>query len=225
MPSGDLHQAIYMDKGKIMPVLLLLEVGIMPFFPNHFLEMTYLVFGTAVGYFPLGLLIDPDADLVSLTKSEGRVMRLVGKKPRPPKYFVDTRYKLLRPIVRGYRWITYILQHLRFFFGKFIVWAWLSILLGYALLVVPKHRHWISHSYVISTFIRLVYMWFMVGIIISGILSQVYLDMWMQALFSPFGLGVFIGLSVADALHIMADYGRIELTKYEEIVKGKKRGR
>ncbi len=65
----------------------------------------------------------------------------------------------------------------------------------------------------------------MIGIIVSGLVTQTYLDMWMQALFSPFGLGVFIGLSVADTLHIMADYGRIELTKYEAIVKGKKRGR
>lgn len=191
-------------------------------FPSYFLELTYLVFGTCFGMWPLALFLDCDADLITITKSEGRVLRLVGKKPRPPKYFVDTKYKILRSIVRGYRWVVYLFQHLRFYIGKVFVWIWLSILLGYALLIVPKHRHWISHSYVLSTLIRLVYIWFMLGILVSGVLSQVYLDIWMQLLFSPFGVGVFIGLSVADALHIMADYGRIDITKYEAIVKGAK---
>ena len=223
MPPGIIHEEIFKDKGWYIFYPIFIEIGLMFIFPSYFLELTYLVLGTCFGMWPLALYLDSDADQVNITKSEGRVLKLAGKKPNPKRIRSSIKNKGLRSIHLTIQWMFFGLNSVRFFLVRIFVWLWLSILLLYGMNV--KHRSWISHSYILSTAIRLVYMWFMLGIIISGLLSKVYLDMWMQALFSPFGLGVFIGLSVADVLHIMADYGRIELTKYEAIVKGKKRGR
>jgi len=88
---------------------------------------------------------------------------------------------------------------IKMFFGEKAEWFWRLYWHRYAI-VVP-HRHWISHSYVISTFIRFIYAfwWLFVVLWYFGWDKTTILQ------FYPIFMWIFVGLSLSDAFHVMMD--------------------
>ena len=81
-------------------------------------------------------------------------------------------------------------------FGVLLVCYWLPY--GF---IVP-HRHFLSHSPIISTIIRFVYQFWRLWIFLDK-----YGYMWNSAMLFGF-LGLFIGLCLSDLIHIFLDYRR-----------------
>ena len=75
-------------------------------------------------------------------------------------------------------------------FGLIFVMYWLP----YGYLFKGRHRHYWSHSYFVSTLVRVVYMSWWTFFIVP---YTMYFVLW---------FGMYLGLAISDCIHIWADY-------------------
>jgi uncharacterized metal-binding protein len=168
MPSGKIHKQF---NDRMSGFVLMLGLGVYSItigIANSYVSLETIILlvasfvGYCVGYFLVARYIDPDADQLSLTISEGRLMREVG------------------------------------IFGFVVVWWMMPY--AYIMKWFGGHRG-VAHWHLIGTITR--FMWLLwlpiLLIVISG--AQIPFLLWILAILS----GVFIGVCVADSLHIWLD--------------------
>ena len=213
MPPGRIHYKIYIDKGWVIIPPLLLVAILFFIFPS--LWWVYLWFGILLGYMPLGMLIDPDMDQLTITKAEGRILALDNR----PSFQAKKYRERLQSKTKRTFW-EHLLNAIALVFWRSVtlviqlfIWIWISAWFGYAILI--PHRNILSHGFIVSTPLRVLYFWFVVGILTARFGMPEQFSAWMELLLHPFGIGITIGLGLADSLHILADYGRIDLTNYQ----------
>lgn len=78
-------------------------------------------------------------------------------------------------------------------------WAWRILWTPYAMLI--PHRHWLSHAPILSTLVRLGYLWLAANAAVFG-MDRLGVDI---ALSVAWDWRFFWGLAQADAVHALAD--------------------
>lgn len=164
MPDGATHRAATIRATPlVMIIAMVIPIIINGLFSNastwqYAVAMVSSLVGLFVGYLVVSAFIDPDADQISLTSSEGRLMRKFGV------------------------------------FGFAVVWWYMPY--GYFF----KHRG-VAHWHIIGTLTRVAWaLWLPVTWYLLSGYTFPYLP-----LVYPFLVSMFVGLTLADSLHIWMD--------------------
>lgn len=179
MPSGEVHFA-YWKKGLKVAVLVAAAIFVAGLLYSSYLSEFALWF---LFWYWCGRWCDPDLDLIGISAAEGRLLREL-----------DLLGVFILPLTTFYAaGIGYVIRKFR------IPGA-----------IGGSHRTWLTHSLIPGTLLRCVFICICLGSVINwadfifGYLRNGALHFHPYDL-AAFGLAQFMGLGIADAIHIWLD--------------------